>query len=65
MYHATFCIESTKTSPPPPEKSSGTALFYLYDKDYAYEYVTFSHAQGLSALRYEMLPAAGQVVCKA
>ena len=24
-----------------PEKSSGTALFYLYDKNYAYEYVIF------------------------
>ena len=23
----------------PLEKSSGTALFYLYDKSYAYEYV--------------------------
>ena len=28
----------------PPEKSSGTALFYLYDKNYAYEYVTLCYA---------------------
>ena len=25
----------------PPEKSSGTALFYLYDKNYAHKYVIF------------------------
>ena len=25
----------------PPETSSGTALFYLYDKNYAYECVIF------------------------
>ena len=28
----------------PPEKSSGTALFYLYDKNYAYEYVDLCYA---------------------
>ena len=56
----------------PPETSSGTALFCLYDKKYAYKYVTLfmpfgtgldKSARGLAALHYEMLPAAGQVVC--
>ena len=28
----------------PPEASSGTALFCLYDKNYAYKYVTLCHA---------------------
>ena len=54
------------------EKSSGTALFYLYDKYYAYQCViSFSPSgtgfdqstRGLAALYYEMLPAAGQVMC--
>ena len=27
-----------------PKKSSETALFYLYDKNYAYEYVTLCYA---------------------
>ena len=54
--------------------SSGTALFYLYDKNYAYECVISfmtpgtgldRSARGLAALHYEMLPAAGQVVCNA
>ena len=28
----------------PPEKRSGTALFCLYDKNYAYKYVTLCYA---------------------
>ena len=56
----------------PPETSLGTALFCLYDKSYAYEYVTLwlplgtglnRSARGLVALHYEMLLAAEQVVC--
>ena len=56
----------------PPKASSGTALFCLYDKKYDCEYVTPFYAfgtgldksaRGLAALHYEMLPAAGQVVC--
>ena len=39
MYHATFCIKYEDSGS--PEKSSGTALFYLYDKNYAFEYITF------------------------
>ena len=39
MYHATFCIKYEDSGS--PEKSSGTALFYLYDKNYAYECVIF------------------------
>ena len=27
-----------------PEKSSGTAPFYLYDKKYAFEYITLCYA---------------------
>ena len=55
-----------------PEKSSGTALFYLYDKYYVYHLCHFINlsgtgfdqsTRGLAALYYEMLPAAGQVVC--
>ena len=50
-----------------PEKSSGTALFYLYDKYYACHLcypirpsgTRFDQpTQGLAALYYEMLPAA-------
>ena len=37
MYHATFCINYKDSGS--PEKSSGTTLFYLYDKCYAYECV--------------------------
>ena len=37
MYHATFCIMYEDFGS--PEKNSGTTLFYLYDKCYAYEYV--------------------------
>ena len=56
----------------PLEKSSGTALFYLYDKNYAYECIipfmplgtgSDQLARGLASLYYEMLPAAGQVMC--
>ena len=39
MYHATFCTMYKDSGS--PEKSSGTALFYLYDKNYAYECVIF------------------------
>ena len=28
----------------PPEKISGTALFYLYDKNYAFGYITLCYA---------------------
>ena len=37
MYHTTLCIKYEDSGS--PEKSSGTALFYLYDKNYAYKYV--------------------------
>ena len=56
----------------PPETSSGTALFCLYDKNYAYKYVTLCHAAchrarqvgpGTCRLALEMLPTAGKVVC--
>ena len=36
MYHATFLKYEDSGS---LEKSSGTALFYLYDKNYTYESV--------------------------
>ena len=39
MYHTIFCIKYEDSGS--PEKSSGTALFYLYDKNYAYECVIF------------------------
>ena len=37
MYHANFCIKYEDSGS--PEKISGTALFYLYDKYHAYENV--------------------------
>ena len=37
MYHGTFCIKYEDSGS--PENSSGTTLFYLYDKCYANEYV--------------------------
>ena len=43
MYHATpFVLKYQDFGP--PETNSGTALFYLYDKNYAYEYVTLCYA---------------------
>lgn len=54
-----------------PEKSSGTALFYLYDKYYTRHSCYFicpsgtgfdQSTRGLAALYYVMLPAAGQVM---
>ena len=56
----------------PPETSSGTALFCLYDKNMPTSMLLFvmplgtgldKSARGLAALHYEMLPAVGQVVC--
>ena len=69
MYHANFCIKYEDSGS--PEKSSGTALFYLYDKYYACHLcypirpsgTGFDQStRGLAALYYEMLPAAGQVM---
>jgi hypothetical protein len=66
MYHANFCIKYEDSGS--PEKSSGTALFYLFDKHYAYEYDislfppgtgSVQSARGLAALYYVMLPTAG------
>ena len=57
----------------PPKASSGTALFCLYHKIMTVSMLLLfmpfgtgldKSAQGLAALHYEMLPAAGQVVCK-
>ena len=43
MYHTNFCIKYEDSGS--PEKSSGTALFcYLYDKNYAFEYITLCYA---------------------
>ena len=67
MYHANFCIKYEDSGS--PEKISGTAFFYLYDKYYAYECVSppgtgFEQStRGLAALYYVMLPTAGQVMC--
>ena len=70
MYHANFCIKYEDSGS--PEKSSGTALFYLYDKYYACHLCYFIYSsgtgfdqstRGLAALYYVMLPAAGQVMC--
>ena len=66
MYHANFCIKYKDSGS--PEKSSGTALFYLYDKYYACHLCYFispcgngfdQSTRGLAALYYEMPPAAG------
>ena len=71
MYHANFCIKYEDYGS--PEKSSGTALFYLYDKYFAYQRVISFSPPGtgfdqstreLVALYYVMLPAAGQVMCR-
>ena len=59
-----------------PRDELGDCPFcYLYDKNYACEYITFitsrlapgltKSARGLAALRYEKLPAIRQVVCGA
>ena len=70
MYHATFCIMYEDSGF--PKKNSGTTLFYLYDKYYACHLcypirpsgTEFDQSTwGLAALYYEMLPAAGQVMC--
>jgi len=70
MYHANFCIKYEDSGS--PEKSSGTALFYLYDKYYACHLCYFispcgngfdQSGRGLAALYYVVCPAAEQVVC--
>ena len=69
MYHANFCIKYKDSGS--PEKSSGTALFYLCDKYYAYHLCYFicpsgtgfdQSTQGLAALYYVMLLGARQVM---
>ena len=69
MYHATFCIKYEDSGS--PEKSSGTTLFYLYDKNYAHECVvslfllapgSTSRPGGLAAFYYVPPPTVGQVV---
>ena len=70
MYHAIFCIKYEDSGS--PEKSSGAALFYLYEKYHACHLCYFispsgtgfdQSTRGLATLYYEMLPAAGQVMC--
>ena len=71
MYHATFFIKSTKTSGP-PRRARGLPSFVCMIKIMPTSMLLFvmplgtgldKSARGLAALHYEMLPAAGQVVC--